>query len=769
LRLLIVEDDEAQLRTLAAIMTAEGFEVSGCATAADALECLGRGGFDAAVVDLRLPDMKQDELMAELRNVAEDVPIIIHTGYSSYASARDAVNIGASGYVEKASDPAELVCQVHRAIASRFRQQTARLEALVAKRTRKLRQTNEALRSEIADRKRAEEALRESEERYRALFEGAAEGILVAHAESKQLSFANPAACAMLGYSEGELTRMKVCDLHAGEAPEDVLSAFKGDDPLAARVPFRRKDGTVLYADVNTAPVVLAGRSYNVGFLTDVTARKRAEEEIASLAKFLSENPYPVLRISADGVVLYANSPGCDLLAARNSKVGAEAPPEWRESVSRALATGSVQTSETSLGQCVFALHYAPVDATGYVNVYGVDITQRKEVEEQLRQSQKMEAIGRLAGGVAHDFRNQLTVIKGYAEMLLRRSLVTEEGREKVEEILQAAERSAKFTGQLLAFSRKEILKPEVVHICGLVTDMTDTLRKMIGEDVELSVLPPVRECPALLDSDMFHQALVNLVVNARDAMPEGGKLTIAVDPAKVDASVSTRHPDARPGRYVRLTVTDTGVGMDEQTRTRIFEPFFTTKEAGEGTGLGLSMVHGFVIQSGGFVEVHSAPGKGSTFRLYFPAADADAGSEARRSDGEEARGGTETILVVEDEELLRQMVVACLRESGYTVLEAANARQALHLAEQHAGRIDLLITDVVMPGMSGAELARRFRDARREMPILFISGYGGKELSQRGIDEGQLDVLCKPFGHDELLLAVRLALDAQKATPTDA
>jgi PAS domain S-box-containing protein len=409
---------------------------------------------------------------------------------------------------------------------------------------------------------------------------------------------------------------------------------------------------------------------------------------------------------------------------------------------------------------------------TGYEGLIQ-DITEHSKLQEQFAKAQKMEAIGLQAGGVAHDFRNQLTVIKGYGEMLLRRSLVKDGGREPLEQILKAADRSATVAGQLLAFSRQQTLRPEVVSVNSLTGDMMKSLAHTLGEDIRLSVIPcgdlwDIRE-----DSGQFQQALVNLVLNARDAMPRGGELTIETANIVLDEDFVRRRGGASAGRYVVLTVRDTGVGMDPETLSRVFEPFFTTKPVGEGTGLGLPMVHGFVAQSGGFIEVESrptrpaghpgAPGRavpgGTTFRLYFPAVEDVAESAQRPSQATDLPRGSGTVLVVEDEDAIRRILLETLGECGYTVLTAGGAQEAMALVESAKVKIDLLITDVVMPGWSGAELANRFQAARPGAAVLMISGHTGKMLTGHGVTPPDVNLLIKPFSSQTLAQTVRKVL----------
>ena len=391
------------------------------------------------------------------------------------------------------------------------------------------------------------------------------------------------------------------------------------------------------------------------------------------------------------------------------------------------------------------------------------DFTDYKRLRDQFARAQRMEAIGQLAGGVAHDFRNQLSVIKGYGEMLLRRDLVKDEGRIKVEQILEAADHSTRITGQLLAFSRKQTLRPEVANVNSVTGDMMKSLARTLGEDIRLSIVPCGELWNIRVDTGQLQQALLNLVLNARDAMAQGGQLTIETENIVPDEDFVSRHVGASPGRHVVLTVSDTGCGMSHEMLDRLFEPFFTTKPVGEGTGLGLAMVHGFVAQSGGFIDVQSRPDKGTTFRLYFPAVQDAAESAQQPSQAPDLPHGSGTILVVEDEDAIRQILLETLGECGYTVLTAGNAQQAMTLIESAKEKIDLLITDVVMPGWSGPELARHFQASRPGAAVLLISGHTGKMLTGHGVVPADVNLLAKPFSAQALAETVRKILGQPK------
>jgi PAS domain S-box-containing protein len=402
------------------------------------------------------------------------------------------------------------------------------------------------------------------------------------------------------------------------------------------------------------------------------------------------------------------------------------------------------------------------------------DITARREAEKalresELRQTHRMEAVGRLSGGIAHDFNNILGVMIGYTDILDMRLREDDPARKTVEEIRKTGQRAAALTRQLLAFSRRQVLEPKVLDLNGVVTDIEKMLQRLIGENIELKTVLAPSLGLLLADQGQMEQVILNLAVNARDAMPKGGKLTIETANAVLDDTTIRHMPTAQPGDYVMLSVSDTGIGMDPQTRAKIFEPFFTTKEAGKGTGLGLATIYDVVKRSEGHIWVYSELGKGSVFKIYFPRVRASApvaASEARRS---QSATGNETVLVVEDDESLREVTRDLLVQSGYRALQASNGEQALQVVERHHGPIHLLLADVVMPGMSGAALAAELARSHPEMNVLYMSGYTDETVVRNGVLEPGILLLEKPFTRETLVGKVRDALGQPLAPPEKA
>ena len=492
--------------------------------------------------------------------------------------------------------------------------------------------------------------------------------------------------------------------------------------------------------------------------------RKRADAELQKLAAFVRLNPDAAMELNANGTITYFNEAAQQLAASvKRDHPGEILPPEIGHIISECLSHEQSKVRlEFKMEGRTFSWSFHPVMPSNVVHCYIEDTTERLSLEAQLRQSQKMESVGQLAAGVAHDFNNMLTIIQGHTSSLLSKVSLPTEVVDSVQAVYFAAERAAGLTRQLLMFSRKNVMQLKPLHLQDVVGNMTKMLQRLLGETITLEFQPTPENTSVLADIGMIEQVVMNLSVNARDAMTHGGWLSISVEPVDIDAAFSDSHPQARPGPFVRLRVTDTGCGMDTETMSRIFEPFFTTKDIGQGTGLGLATVYGIVKQHDGWVEVSSEPGKGSTFDVYFPASDElpDLIKQETAVTGPVA-GGTETILIVEDEPVLRSMARDILEECGYRILEASSGKDALDVWSQQTEKIDLLLTDMVMPdGISGVNLAEKLLASQPNLKVVFTSGYTSNEVDRDMLARTHATFLQKPYTHGELARTVRNCLD---------
>ena len=518
-----------------------------------------------------------------------------------------------------------------------------------------------------------------------------------------------------------------------------------------------------------------------LGVATDITERKRAEEALrrseASYRGLVEHAAYGIYRATGDGKFLMVNPALFTMLGYGSAEELLKidiARDVYVDPAARARILQRCEQFGSAIEEVVWRrrdgsvitvrLNGRPVRAPdGALECFEFiveDVTDQRALEERLRQTQKMEAVGRLAGGIAHDFNNLLTAILGSVDFLRRALGPDHPEHAETEEIQKAAVRAADLTRQLLAFSRQQVLAPKVLEVDALVANLEKMLRRLISEDVELRFAPQAPRAAVRVDPGQLEQVIVNLVVNARDAMPRGGKLTIETATVDLDAAYAWEHGTVEPGRYVMLAVTDTGVGIDRAEQARLFEPFFTTKEFGKGTGLGLATVYGIVKQSGGYIWVYSEPGQGATFKVYLPRVEPAGEPVVARPSPARAPGGTETILLAEDEAAVRNLARRVLEKHGYTLLLAATGRDGVRLATQHAGPIDLLVTDVVMPEMGGRELAQCLTALQPGLKVLYLSGYTDDMIVRHGVLEAGVAFLQKPFTPDTLLRKIREVLD---------
>jgi hypothetical protein len=577
----------------------------------------------------------------------------------------------------------------------------------------------------------------------------------------------------------GGMAALELLRREAPQIPLVVVTGSLDEETAAACIKAGAADYVLKTHLVRLGPAVRAALALS---------RSRAEKTQAEAALRASEQRFRALvehswdaiaLFDADGAVLYGSPAttrllGYDLMEFVGRNAVELIHPDDRDGVvarlteavahprTRVSVTARVRHKDGSWRHLegVFTNLLDDPSVGAIVNNYR-DATERRSLEEQVIRAQKMEAVGRLAGGVAHDFNNILTAITGYTDLLLADLPADDPRRLDVDEIHHAAQRAAALTQQLLAFSRRQVLQPRVVDLNALVLDVESLLRRLIGEDLTLAAALDPEVGHVRGDPGQLQQVIMNLAVNARDAMPGGGRLTIESRNVELDEAYAAQHRDVTPGRYVLLAVSDTGTGMSEETQSHLFEPFFTTKEMGKGTGLGLATVYGIVRQSGGHVWVYSELGHGTTFKIYLPRVDEPAEPLATRARAApESLRGTETILLVEDEAAVRAVTRQLLQRNGYTVLEAPQGAAALALLEGGPVRLDLLLTDVVMPGMSGRELADQLTSRCPGLRVVYMSGYTDDAIVRHGMLEPGLEYLQKPFRPDGLLMKVREVLD---------
>jgi len=637
-----------------------------------------------------------------------------------------------------------------------------------------------SLARDMSDRQRTREALT----LFRTLIDRANDAIEVVDPATARFLDVNERACLDHGYTRDEYLTLTVPQIDPLMTPERFAALMDEMRTHGSRViesEHRRHDGTTFAVEINLTYIRL-DRDYMLAVVRDISERRRAERallESHSLLNAVVDGTSDAVFVKdLHGRYLLMNAAGAAILGRTVEGVigqddwmlfGRDAAALIVEHDRQVLASGGRHLFEERIADGGVTRIYQSTknvyrDAQGQiVGLIGVarDVTDQKRLEEQFRQAQKMEAIGRLAGGIAHDFNNLLTVINGYGDLVFSQLAPGDPNRELLAEVLKSSERATHLTRQLLAFSRKQMLQPQVVGLNALLDELRKLMAPLIGEDVDLIFVPDRNLDLVKVDPGQFEQAIINLVVNARDAMPSGGRLLIETRNAVVDEGTATDSRDVRPGAYVMVAVTDSGQGIDPSTRARIFEPFFTTKGPGHGTGLGLAMVYGFVKQSGGHIEVYSEVGHGTTFKVYLPRAEQGTAAAHPAATVLEVPRGSETVLLVEDEAGVRNLSRFVLESNGYVVLEARGGADAIALAEAHAGAIDLLVTDVVMPGMSGRQLADALRQVRPATRVLFMSGYTDEAVLRHGVTGASPAFLQKPFSPIGLARKVREVLDA--------
>jgi two-component system, cell cycle sensor histidine kinase and response regulator CckA len=640
---------------------------------------------------------------------------------------------------------------------------------------------------DTTEERRQEEALRESEERFRVMFEHAAVGIAQLSLDGKWL-MVNQRLCAILGYTQAELLEPTFQEITPAEDLDDSLAAREallagGRETFTVEKRYLRKDGSLVWTRVSVS-LVRDSSGDPESFLSvieDISERRQAEQTLLRLATAVEQAAETIVITDTDGAIQYANPAfertsgySRDEIIGQNSRVlkSGKQGPSFYGDLWETIKRGEVWTGHFTNRKKDGSLYeeeatISPVrGASGnVVNFVAVkrDVTKEVVLENQLIQAQKMEAVGQLAGGVAHDFNNLLTAVIGYSQLVLRRLGDRDPMRADIAEIEKAGLRASELTGQLLAFSRKQVFQPKNLALNALVTDLQRMLRRLIPEDIDLVAVLDLELGTVKADPVQLQQVIMNLIVNARDAMPQGGKITIETANVYLGSDYAAQHLEVLPGAYCSLAISDNGCGMDEETKSHIFEPFFTTKEIGRGTGLGLSTVYGIVKQSGGFISVYSEPGLGTTFNTYLPRIVELTEDEDRRQTQFSLPLGDETLLLVEDEAAVRELAARVLRDHGYTVLEASDPLRALNAIAGHSpDEVQLLVTDVVMPHMSGRDLAERLAPLRPKMRVLYVSGYTEGAIVHQGVLDEGTPFLQKPFTPEALVRKVREVLDTR-------
>ncbi len=812
---LLVDDTDENIEYLRALFSVHGFEVDSARNGVEALAKARRKPPRVVIADLLMPIMDGYTLLRHWKADAalSPIPFIVHTAtYTDLEDERLAMDMGADAFIQKFVEPGELLERLERVLASTKtkpaavpKKGLAAEEAVVFEynaalgrklesKTRQLHTANRALQSEIVRRREIAETqigILDALGANVALIDSA--GVIVAVNEAwRRHADVNVLKAENFGVGENYLEICEAApDSHSGEARRaaaGIRAVLAGDAPSFALEYSCSAPTQVRWFRMTVTPLHSSGSAGAVIMHVEITDIRGVEQQLvdseAQYLLLLNSTAEGIYLLDVDGVCTFCNPTAVRLLGYAHPRqiIGQHVHGHHHHSrsdgtpfpveeckIHQAFRTGEGTHADDEVFFRADGTHF-PVEYWSYPIVKGphilgavvtfLDITVRRNLEGQFLQAQKMEAVGRLAGGVAHDFNNALQVILTYGELLDERLAHDEVGAKHNQQIVAAGQRAASLTRQLLSFSRKQLLRPILLDLSAVIHDLEELLRRMIGEHIKLHMICVATGAAILADRTQVEQVLLNLAINAADAMPHGGELYIKTSNIDVGRPASPSGAPIAPGKYVMLTVRDTGTGMTAAIQERIFEPFFTTKDAGKGTGLGLSTVYGIVQQSKGYITVHSKLGKGSRFKVYFPIVEGAVGAELPRKLLNRPAGGTETILLVEDEDSLRAVVAETLRANGYVVLEAHDGHAGIEFAGRFDAPIDLLLTDVILPGATGREVAGRMLQSRPGLKVIYMSGYTDDFIAEHGIINPETVLLEKPFPIALLLLRVRETLD---------
>ena len=801
MKILLVDDTQDNLDVLAIMLQNSGYEVVSVVNGAEALEKLHADRFDMIISDIMMPVMDGFQFC---RKCKEDknlisIPFIFYT--ATYTDAKDeelASKLGVDKFIKKPMAPAEFIMIIKQVIRDveegkitpkkPVLEEEKEVFKLYSERlVLKLEEKNLDLEREIIEHKRAEDEL----QLFSKTIQQTADIIFITDRDGV-IEFVNHAFEKITGYIKEEALGQNPRILKSGLIDSKEFEKLWNtilSGKVFRNIPInKKKNGELFHYDQTITPMKdkQGNITHFISTGRDITEHKRVEEALRKserrLCAITDTAKDAIIMIDNEGKITYWNPASEEIFGYSAQEVMGEAMhplivsdkyiEDYKKGLELFKETGKgnvvdktleLQAYKKDRSEITVEVSLAAIKIEGQWNAVGIvrDITEHKKLEAQYHHAQKMEAIGRLAGGVAHDFNNLLTVIGGNTSLAMMTLNENDPLMHDLEQVQKAANRASNLTRQLLAFSRKQKLQPEILNLNILIADIEKMLCRVIGEDIELESILAEDLWNAKVDSGQFEQIIMNLCVNARDAMPDGGQLIIETENTELNEEYTSIHPEVAPGAYVMLVVSDSGSGMTEEVKSQIFDPFFTTKAVGEGTGLGLSTVFGIVKQSGGFIYVYSEPGEGTTFKIYLPRSEEEAVTVRKKLLTEEELRGKETVLVVEDEEGVRNIAVRSLRKYGYKVLEAENGGAGYLKCKSSEKPVDLIITDVVMPEMSGAEFIKSVKEFWPEVKVLYMSGYTHDVIAKKGIIDSKVAFLHKPFEPLNILQKVREVLNS--------